>query len=153
MKINKLALVLLAIGVCGSAQADTATASIELSLTIPKKCTIATPTTKLLIPTTGATASTNYSVTCNTGYSIGTKADNYSTADWSTHVKNGSLSLPTLIGTKGPNNSNIGIMNPATSFAGSSVDTFTLSAGLKNAITAITTAGTYTDQYRITVTY
>lgn len=153
MKINTLALLLLTIGVCGVAQADTATASIEVSLTIPKKCTIATPTQKLVIPSTGATASANYTVTCNTGYTLGTKADNYSTSNWSTHVKSGNLALVTAMGTKGPNNTNIAIMNPATSFAGSSVDTFTLTAGLKSAVSATTTAGTYTDQYRVTVTY
>ena len=153
MKLNKLALVALSMGMCSFTQAETVSASIELSLTIPKKCTINTPTTKLVLPVTGQEVSTTYSVTCNTGYTIGTRSDNYSTGNWATHVKNGNLSLRTAMGTKGPNNTTIGIQYPATSFRGSSVDTYTLSASLKDPVTAITTAGTYTDQYRVTVTY
>lgn len=153
MKLSKLALIGLSMGMCSFTQAETVNASIELSLTIPKKCTIATPTTRLVLPTTGEEVSTTYSVTCNTGYTLGTTADNYSTTNWATNVKNGNLSLRTVMGTKGPNNSSIRIQYPATSFSGSSVDTYTLSASLMDKVTAITTAGTYTDQYRVTVTY
>lgn len=153
MKLNKSALLLLTIGACSFTQAETVSASIELSLTIPKKCTIDTPTTKLILPVTGEEVSTTYSVTCNTGYTLGTTSDNYSSSDWATHVKNGNISLRTGVGTKGPNNTNIGIQYPPTSFSGRSVDTYTLSASLKDQITATTAAGTYTDQYRITVTY
>lgn len=153
MKLNKLALVAISLGLCSFTQAETVNASIELSLTIPKKCTINTPTTKLVLPVTGQAVSTTYSVTCNTGYTLGTETDNYSTADWATHVKNGNLSLRTGVGTTGPNNTKIGIHNGAVSFPGSSVDTYTLSAALEEPVTAITTAGTYTDQYRVSVTY
>ena len=153
MELNKLALVALSMGMCSFTQAETVNASIELSLTVPKTCTINTPTTKLVLPSNGQNVSATYTVTCNTGYTLGTRSDNYSTSDWATHIKNGNHSLRTNIGTQGPNNTIVAIQYPPTSFPGGSVDTYTLNASLQRPVTANTTPGTYTDQYRVTVTY
>jgi type 1 fimbria pilin len=153
MKLNQLAAIVIGVSASCLLQAATVNSNIELSLTIPKLCTIANPTSKLLLPISGQQVSAQYAVTCNTGYTIRTTSDNYRTSDWSTFLKNGSLTLKTGIGTKDPSGSDIRIMDPAKSYPGSRVDNFTLNARLTQAVTPTTTAGTYTDQYRITVTY
>lgn len=153
MKLNQLAALVIGVSASCLIQAETVNSNIELSLTIPKLCTIANPTSKLLLPINGSEVSARYAVTCNTGYTIRTTSDNYRTSDWSTFLKNGNLTLKTGIGTKDPAGNDIRIMDPAKTFAGSRVDNFTLNARLTQSVTPTTTAGTYTDQYRITVTY
>lgn len=155
MKLNKLLLCALSVGICGVSQAATVKSTIPLKLTIPKLCTIDNQAGTVLVPSDGSNVSASYTVTCNTGYTISTMTDNYLTSDWATHLKSSAGNyLVTGMGTTGPGGTSVGIQHAAgVSFPGSSVDTFTMSVSLQNAITPTTTAGTYRDNYRITVTY
>ncbi len=152
MKFQQTVLALAGLCLFNFAHADSVSSNIPLVVNIPKQCSINNPNDQLVIPTDGTASTANYSVTCNTGYSIWTGTDNYSTSDWATHVTNGTSSLKTFLGTTGPRGTNI-IIQGVNSYPGSSVDNFTLSASLANPVSATQTAGNYTDTYHIVVSY
>ena len=153
MKFKSAILMAMASAVCSFAQADSTSAEIPLSMEIKPLCTIDTPTKQVVVPVNGTSATAKYTVTCNTGYSIAVSSRNYFSDRTNLVNAANNQSLYTLIGTKGPNNSDIGIMYAGKAFPGSSVDQYNLDVRLNSPVTATTLAGTYTDTYKILVTY
>lgn len=152
MKLNQIIIAFAGLTAAGFMHANSVSSNIPLNMEIPKLCSINNTNTVVNVPVDASVVTANYSVTCNTGYSIDTTTDNYRSSNWSTHLSDGTRDLVTYIGTTGPNNTTVPIMIPTT-FVGSSVDHFTMSVRLASPVTATQTAGTYTDNYRITVTY
>ena len=148
--LTKISLAALSLAACSLVQADTATSSIQLSLTIPKLCTIDNPTKNVVVPTSGAAATAAYKVTCNTGYTLTTSTANYAAS--SSNLVSGSNKVPTLVVTRDPSGKDLNV-NDSAKYAGSNVDTFTMSVKAKQAVSAIQTAGSYKDTYSVLVTY
>ena len=135
-------------------QAATTSASIPVSLTITKKCTISDVTTNIVIPNDTTSGTGNFKVTCNTPYSISTSTTN--TTNATTFVKsttNASHTLNTNIavdlnGAAVPVNVGTPLSQP-----GLTVDTYNVNAALVAAVVATTPAGFYNDTLNISVDY
>lgn len=155
MKIKQISMGLLALTACAFTQAETATGSIEISLNVPKLCTISIPNKVVNLNPNGSASNTSYSVTCNTPYTITNKSANYNNFQSNVvHTVDKNVQLKTLITTTGPNNVNVPIQYATgPEFKGQSVDTFKLNFKLAEAVKATQLAGIYKDTYTIDVKY
>lgn len=152
--LTKIALATVAALSSALTQAATTSASIPVSLTITKKCTISDVATNIVIPNDTTSGTGSFKVTCNTPYSISTSTSN--TTNATTFVKSTTNASHTL-------NTNITVdlngaavpVNVGTPLAqpGLVVDTYNVNAALVAAVVSTTPAGTYNDTLNISVDY
>ena len=135
-------------------QAANTSASIPLTLTILKNCSISNVSPSITIPSDASAGTGGFDVTCNTPYSISTSTGN--TASAQTFVLSTTLpntTLDTIIAVSGDGNAVPVNGSTPLSRTGLAVDQYTISAALASPVTNITPAGTYTDVLNVSVDY
>ena len=152
--LTKLSLVAIAALSSALTQAAVTSASIPVSLTIAKKCSISGVAANIVIPNDASKGTGTFTVICNTPYSITTSTAN--TTNAATFVKSTSNTTHTLStqidvdlnGTAVPVN-----VGTPLSQSGLSSDTYNVNVALVTAISQTTPAGVYNDTLNISVDY
>ncbi|MEB3755140.1 hypothetical protein [Acinetobacter sp. MD2(2019)] len=139
----------------GNKWADCTTTSgceleIPIKLVVAKKCEV-TGGAPIELKSTGGNVSSKYTVTTNTPYilNISTANAGVQNSTFVQHNNDSSKKIPTTITTTGPKGS---VSWGATNMDGSSSDNYTVTVS-NNAVSATQLAGTYTDTYRVSVSY
>ncbi|MGE8540214.1 MAG: spore coat protein U domain-containing protein [Acinetobacter sp.] len=152
--LTKISLAAIAVLSSALTQAATTSASIPVSLTITKKCTISDVATNIVIPNDASNGTGTFKVTCNTPYSIATSTSNTSNA--ATFVKSTTNAAHTLSTQIGVDLSGTAVpVNVGTplSQTGLTEDLYNVTAALVTAVSATTPAGFYNDTLNISVDY
>lgn len=164
-KITQAALSALVLGACSTAvfadgEADRGgldyskctqvgcTKDIPITLEVPKKCEVKGGNA-ITLASGGGTVSSAYSIESNTHYILELTTANAGTSN-TTFVKNGVDKVNTTIKTNGGGLVNAGM--GSTNHAGMGTDNYTV-AVTNAAATVANKAGTYTDTYKIKVSY
>jgi hypothetical protein len=153
MKKIFLAMTVLMMG--SHAFADVATSSIPMSIEIPKQCTISNLPTAMILQENGAYSVGNYSVTCNTPYTIFTDNRNWAN-DWYSYVANAQNEwIETGVSTIALRDNTAVPLHAGTPLArqGYAIDHYQVLIRASARITATTRAGVYTDDYLIRIDY
>ncbi|OTG84762.1 hypothetical protein [Acinetobacter sp. ANC 4648] len=121
---------------------------IPITLEVPKKCTV-TGGSPIVLSSSGGAKTSNYSIQSNTHYVLELTTANAGTSN-STFVKNTTDPTAKVTTTILTNGGSVGWGN--SNHAGMGTDNYTVSVN-NAATTAANKAGTYTDTYRIRVSY
>ncbi|OTG67396.1 hypothetical protein [Acinetobacter silvestris] len=121
---------------------------IPITLEVPKKCTVSGGS-PIILSSAGGTKTSNYAVESNTHYVLELSTANTGFSN-STYVKNGTNHISTTIKTNGGGLVNAGM--GTTNHTGLGTDNYVVSV-TNAATTASNAAGTYSDTYRIRVSY
>ena len=133
----------------------TTSASVPMSLEIPKQCNFSNIAALVELPTDSSDAVSEYTVTCNTPYQIYTNSEKWE-GGWFSYVSNSQHEqLKTGIKTRAViDAAEVPLRSPQRlSRTGYAEDTYRLTVSVAAPITAITRAGVYTDTYYIYVDY